>query len=64
MKNLMIPKKLKSLIVRVTCTHDYYIPTSQLEYGSFSRGLYVCQRCGKLKLTEELKSWDIVMDEY
>ena len=49
------------MINRLFCLH-HYTPVSPLELGSICRGLYRCKCCGKLKFTEQIKSWEIVDD--
>ena len=44
-------KYIKLFFKRFCCLHDY-VPASPLIYGSFSRGLMVCHKCGKKQLVE------------
>ena len=47
-------KKIKTLFSRFGCLHNY-VPESPLLYGSFSRGIMVCSKCGKKQLVENTK---------
>jgi len=47
-------KIIRTLFRRFGCLHDY-VPTSPLLYGSFSRGMMVCTKCGKKQLVENSK---------
>lgn len=57
-------KKVKDLIgkafLRLHCSHFYWRNASPLEMGSFCRGVIVCKCCGKKKLIEELKDYEVL----
>lgn len=56
------PKTLHEQILgRLVCPHWYWRNASSLEMGSFCRGVIVCCACGKTKLIEELKSYEIIV---
>lgn len=50
--------------VRLHCSHCYWHRESPLETGSFSRGIIVCNNCGKKKLIEQLKDSEILVEPW
>lgn len=48
--------------IRLHCSHWYWHRENPLEFGSFSRGVIVCNNCGKKKLIEELKEHEVLVD--
>ena len=50
--------------VRLHCSHWYWHRENPLEFGSYSRGVIVCNNCGKRKLIEELKDSEVLVDPW
>lgn len=50
--------------VRLHCPHWYWHRESPLEFGSYSRGVIVCNNCGKKKLIEQLKECEVLVDTW
>ena len=48
--------------VRLHCSHWYWHRESPFETGSFSRGVIVCNNCGKRKFIEHKKDMEIVVE--
>ena len=48
--------------IRLYCSHWYWYRESPLNVGSFSRGVIVCNNCGKKKLIEELKDSEVLVE--
>lgn len=55
-------KAIGKALVRLHCPHWYYHPESPLEMGSLSRGVIVCNNCGKRKFIEQLKEYEILVE--
>ena len=49
---------------KLHCQHWYWHRESPLEFGSFSRGVIVCNNCGKKKLIEQLKDSEVVVEPW
>lgn len=49
---------------RLHCSHWYWHRESPLEMGSFSRGVIVCNNCGKRKFIEQLKDSEILVEPW
>ena len=52
------------IIKRLFCPHWYWHNASSLEMGSFSRGVIVCNDCGKKKLIEQLKDYEVLVEPW
>ena len=50
--------------IRLHCSHLYWHRESPLEFGSYSRGVIVCNNCGKKKLIEQLKECEVLVDTW
>ena len=50
--------------VRLHCPHWYWHRESSLEFGSYSRGVIVCNNCGKKKLIEQLKDSEVLVEPW
>lgn len=50
--------------IRLHCSHWYWHRESPLEFGSFSRGVIVCNNCGKKKLIEQLKDSEVLVEPW
>lgn len=48
--------------VRLHCSHWYWHMESPFVMGSLSRGVVVCNNCGKRKFIEELKDSEVLID--
>lgn len=46
------------------CSHWYWHRESALNMGSFSRGVIVCNNCGKKKLIEQLKDDEVLVEPW
>lgn len=49
---------------RLHCSHWYWHRESPFETGSFSRGVIVCNNCGKRKLIEQLKDSEVLEEPW
>ena len=47
---------------RLHCPHWYWHYSSPLDKGSFSRGVIVCNNCGKTKLINWLKDDEVLVE--
>jgi len=52
------------MLKRLFCSHWYWHRESSLKMGSFSRGIIVCNNCGKKKLIEELKDCEVLVESW
>ena len=50
--------------IRLHCSHWYWHRESPLEFGSYSRGVIVCNNCGKKKPIEQLKECEVLVDTW
>lgn len=50
--------------IRLHCSHWYWHRESPIEFGSFARGVIVCNNCGKKKLIEELKEHEVLVEPW
>ena len=48
--------------IRLHCSHWYWHRESPLEMGSLSRGIIVCNNCGKRKFIEQLKDSEVLVE--
>ena len=60
--NKKLADEIGKAYMRLHCHHWYWRNASSLEMGSYSRGVIVCKCCGKKKLIEELKEWEILYE--
>ena len=54
-------KNKNSIINKILCPHFYWKKANPLLYGSFSRVLIVCKKCGKIKFIDQLKDDEIIL---
>ena len=57
-----LSEKIGKAYIRLHCPHWYWHNESALEAGSFSRGVIVCNNCGKKKLIEQLKDSEVLVE--
>lgn len=57
-------KKLADEARRLYCSHWYWHRESPLETGSFSRGIIICNNCGKRKFIEQLKDSEVLVEPW
>jgi hypothetical protein len=57
-------KELANKIRRLYCSHWYWHRESPLAMGSFSRGIIVCNNCGKRKFIEQLKDSEVLVEPW
>ena len=55
-------KNKNSIINKILCSHLNWKKANPLLYGSFSRVLIVCKKCGKIKLIDDLKNFEVLDD--
>ena len=56
--------KIGKVFIKLCCPHFYWHKESPLEFGSYSRGVIVCNNCGKKKLIEELRDYEILVAQW
>ena len=56
--------KIGKAFIRLNCSHWYWHRESSLVMGSFSRGIIVCNNCGKRKLIEQLNDSEILLEPW
>ena len=49
---------------RLHCSHWYWHRESPFAMGSLSRGIIVCNNCGKRKFIEQLKDNEVLVDPW
>ena len=54
-------KNKNSIINKILCPHFYWEKANPSLYGSFSRVLIVCKKCGKIKFIDQLKDDEIIL---
>ena len=59
-----LARKIEKTFRILHCSHWYWHKDNPLETGSFSRGVIVCNNCGKKKLIEQLKDHEILVEPY
>ena len=48
--------------IRLHCSHWYWHRESPFATGSFSRGIIVCNNCGKRKFIEQLNDIEVLVE--
>ena len=59
-----LANKIGNAYKRLHCPHFYWHRESPLMMGSFSRGVIVCNNCGKKKLIEQLKDSEVIVEPW
>ena len=54
--------EIRRAFIRFNCSHWYWHRENILEFGSYSRGVIVCNNCGKKKLIEQLKDSEVLVE--
>ena len=54
--------EIRKAFIRLHCPHFYWHNESPLMMGSFSRGIIVCNNCGRRKLIEQLKDDEVLVE--
>ena len=62
--NNKIADEIGKAFIRLHCSHWYWHRESPLEMGSFSRGVIVCNNCGKRKFIEQLKDSEVLVEPW
>lgn len=57
-----LANKARNIFIRLYCPHCYWHIESPLKFGSFSRGVIVCNNCGKKKLLEQLTDSEVLVE--
>lgn len=52
----------EKILKRFICPHFYWHEVSPFELGSFHRGVMECEACGKRKLFESLKDYEVIVE--
>ena len=60
--NKKLADEIGKAFIRLHCPHFYWHNESPLMMGSFSRGIIVCNNCGKRKLVEQLKDDEVLVE--
>jgi hypothetical protein len=59
-----LANKIEKAFIRLHCPHWYWHKESPFEMGSFSRGMIVCNNCGKRKFIEQLKGMEVLVEPW